>query len=351
MLKERPANILIIRTSAIGDVVMSSHLPDGLRRMYPEARIFWLAEPQVKPLLEQHPAINGVITFPKSRWKDLFRRRKYLALLGELRSFVTALRHEQFDLVLDVQGLLRTRLLAWLTGARERVGFVSREPGGFLMSRLIGKGEDNTLMGSEYYYVLQQLGMSTGQLQQVIHLAPETVAEAAAVLEASGVSGRYVVFAPFTTRPQKHWFDARWIELDRMLINLTGGAVVWLGGPADSKTSHELAAQGGGVSLAGATSLVVSAAIVSNASMLIGVDTGLTHMGSAFGIPTIALFGATCPYTKTASPNTIVLYHTYPCSPCRRSPSCDGRFDCMQAISVAEVMKVATRLLSPEDRQ
>jgi len=94
--------ILIIRTSAIGDVVMSSHLPDGLRCMYPEARIFWLAEPQVKPLLEHHPAINGVITFPKSRWKDLFRRRKYLALLGELRSFVTVLRHEQFDLVLDV---------------------------------------------------------------------------------------------------------------------------------------------------------------------------------------------------------------------------------------------------------
>ncbi len=206
-------------------------------------------------------------------------------------------------------------------------------------------------MGSEYYYILQQLGIATTQLKQTIHLAPETVAEATAVLEASGVSGRYVVFAPFTTRPQKHWFDARWIELAQMLINLMGVPVVWLGGPADSKTSHELAAQGGGVSLAGATSLAVSAAIVSNSSLLIGVDTGLTHMGSAFGIPTIALFGATCPYTKTASLKTVVLYHKYPCSPCRRSPSCDGRFDCMQAISVAEVMQVATSLLSPGDRR
>jgi heptosyltransferase-1 len=105
------------------------------------------------------------------------------------------------------------------------------------------------------------------------------------------------------------------------------------------------------VNLAGQLALMQSAAVIKHASLLIGVDTGLTHMGSAFGIPVIALFGATCPYTKTCSPQTVVLYHQYPCSPCRRSPTCDGRFDCMQAITVAEVIQTATSLLAPEERR
>ena len=309
--------ILILRTSAMGDIIMSSHLAEGLRRKYPEARICWLAEPQVAPLLEHNPALDEVIVWPKMQWKQLARTRQWMALIGEMSTFIRRLRSECFTLVIDAQGLFRTRLLAWLSGADERIGFVSREPGQCLMTRLVEKGTDSHQMGSEYYHLLQQMGIASKDLKQQIHLAPATYAEAEECLKNAGINSGYVVFAPFTTRPQKHWFDQRWIELAQQLAVQQGLAVVWLGGAADQQQAERLSAVGGGTALAGKTSLSVSAAIIAKASLLVGVDTGLTHLGSAFGVPTVALFGATSPYSSTCSNRTTVLYHALPCSPCQ----------------------------------
>jgi heptosyltransferase-1 len=135
----------------MGDIVMSSHLAEGLRSKYPDARICWLAEPQVIPLLEHNPALDAVIVWPKMRWKQLLRDRQWRQLARDVWDFVDRLRAERFSLAIDAQGLLRTRLLAWLSGAHERIGFESREPGRFFMTRLLGKGGATPLMGSEYF--------------------------------------------------------------------------------------------------------------------------------------------------------------------------------------------------------
>jgi heptosyltransferase-1 len=97
--------------------------------------------------------------------------------------------------------------------------------------------------------------------------------------------------------------------------------------------------------LAGQTSLGQSAAIIKKSSLLIGVDTGLTHMGAAFDCPTIALFGATCPYLYTAGERSSVIYNPMKCSPCRRNPACDGDFTCMKSINPGDVLKEAVKLL------
>jgi heptosyltransferase-1 len=325
----------------MGDIVMSSHLAEGLRSKFPDARICWLAEPQVVPLLEHNPALDAVIVWPKMRWKQLLRDWSWRQLAREVQAFVGRLREERFSLAIDVQGLLRTRLLAWLSGARERVGFVSREPGRFLMTRLFSKGEATHLMGSEYFYLLQQLGVLTETLRQTVYLASESYAEARSVLADSGVSGGYIVCAPFTTRPQKHWIEANWMRLAHDIAREWSMPIVWLGGPGDRNAAETLKKIGGGVNLAGTTSLATSAAIIAQAALVIGVDTGLTHLGTAFLVPTVALFGSTCPYTITCSPVSKILYHPLPCSPCRRRPSCEGRFECMQAITVSEVLDAA----------
>lgn len=339
-----PRAILILRTSAMGDIVMSSHLAEGLRSKYADARICWLVEPQVAPLLEHNPALDAIIVWPKMRWKQLLRDRHWVQLVREVQDFVVRLRTERFSLAVDAQGLLRTRLLAWLSGAQERIGFESREPGRFLMTRLLGKGGATHLMGSEYFYLLQQLGVVTDTLRQTVHLAPESYAEARKILADSGVRGGYIVCAPFTTRPQKHWFEQSWIRLAHDITLERTLPIVWLGGPGDRSAAEALAKAGGGVNLAGMTSLATSAAIIAQAALVIGVDTGLTHLGTAFSIPTVALFGSTCPYTATCSPVTKILYHPLPCSPCRRRPACEGRFECMQAITVAEVLGAAREL-------
>jgi len=324
---------------------MASHLADGVRSRYPSARIHWLVEPQIAPLVKHHPCLDGLVIWPKQRWKTLGRTGKFVSLLREVVTFVRGLRRERFDMVIDAQGLLRTRIMAWLSGAPERVGLDSREPGGGLMTRLISRGEPTHRMGSEYFHLLNQLGVVTTELRQSIHLAPSSYVEAAELLAAKGVAGPYLAFAPFTTRPQKHWFEELWAQLAQKAAAALSLPVVWLGGPADHDAALRLAAAGGGINLAGAADLGTTAAIIAKASLLVGVDTGLTHMGTAFSIPTVALFGSTCPYLTTLSPATVVIYHGLPCSPCRRSPICDGRYDCMGAITVDEVMQTIHALL------
>ena len=95
----------------------------------------------------------------------------------------------------------------------------------------------------------------------------------------------------------------------------------------------------------GSHPLGVSASLVSNATAVIGVDTGLTHMGIAAGVPTVALFGSTCPYTETGRDNVDVIYHKLDCAPCKRRPTCGGAYTCMTGILPTEALAGLERVM------
>jgi heptosyltransferase-1 len=135
-----------------------------------------------------------------------------------------------------------------------------------------------------------------------------------------------------------------------------------LGGPADGEAAGRIQAQSdacragthgyphdaGLVNLAGTTSLLQAAALIESSQLVIGVDTGLSHMGIAFGRPTLLLFGSTRPYLDTGRADARVLYHPLPCSPCKRRPTCQGSFDCMRLIREDEVLSAARDVLGAE---
>ena len=123
--------------------------------------------------------------------------------------------------------------------------------------------------------------------------------------------------------------------------------VVMLGGPGDAVAAARIAAaaEGAILNLAGKTSLREAAAILRGAGLALGVDTGLTHIAIAMRTPTLALFGSTRPYLDACSPSARILYEALPCSPCRRHPTCDGRFDCMRAHTAVSVWQTAVPLL------
>jgi heptosyltransferase-1 len=342
-----PANILIIRLSAIGDIVFASPLIEALRGRYPDARIVWLVQSGLQPLLELHPGLDEVIQWPRSRWGKLLERRKWLTWYREFRQFRRILRKHRFDLVLDTQGLLKSGLLAWLSGAPERIGLGSREGSQWLMTRVVERGGPSKRIGSEYRYLAQQLGLPVDPFEMRLVISESDEDYVAAMQRAQGLATGYLVICPFTTRPQKHWFQARWIELIPRLQAAFGIPVIMLGGPDDTEAAAQIAAgvSHGLLNQVGVTRLRQAAALIKHARLLIGVDTGLTHMGIAFNRPTIALFGSTCPYLDTTRDNAVVLYHRLECSPCKRNPTCGGRFDCMAAISVDEVLGQADRLV------
>ncbi len=331
--------ILIVRTSAIGDVVFTSPLAAALRRSWPDAYIAWVVEPGIDALVANDPAIDECIVWPKKRWRALLRAGRWVALAHEIRRFRASLRERRFDLALDLHGLFKSAFLAWLSGAPRRIGLGAREGSSRFVNEVVPRDGDPARISSEYLHLAKHLQLDVGDFLPRLEVAPAAAAFAGTLLREHGLApGGYVVFAAFTTRPQKHWFDDAWRELSKRLCAQTGLVALLLGGPADRPAADALVRGAPQiVDLVGRTDLAQAAALVRDAALVVGVDTGLTHMGIAFAVPTVALFGSTCPYTMTGRENARVVWRGLACSPCQRAPTCGGRFQCMREITAERV--------------
>ncbi len=344
--REKATRFLIIRPSAIGDVVMALPMAAVIKEALPDASVMWLAEPYVADFLRAQPHVDEVVVWPKSRWKDLGRSWRFGALVREVSAFHRMLQRCRIDVALDAQGLLRSRILAALSRARRRIGFASKEPGRFLMTEVISKGPRTRTIGTEYEHMVRFLGLLRNGFPMGLNIPEDAAQRADRLLTAALGTRPYVIFAPFTTRPQKHWIAQRWARCAEKISEERRLPVVLLGGAGDGESAAHLAGLAPSiVNLVGQTSLLESAALLQRARLVIGVDTGLTHMAVAMKRPTVAIFGATCPYLKTRSDRALVLYKPLPCSPCRRRPTCKNTFPCMAAIHDNEVMAAARRLL------
>jgi heptosyltransferase-1 len=218
------------------------------------------------------------------------------------------------------------------------------------MTETVDRRVTNALLGSEYRKLAEFLGALPAAFVPDIAVAAADRTQAAELLRAAGVEGEYAAIAPFTTRPQKHWFDERWAELARGLA-ARDWPVVMLGGPDDRERARTIGALADGriIDLTGKTHLGLCAALIERARLMVGVDTGLTHLGIALGIPTLALFGSTRPYADPGRRNARVLYEKLACSPCRRRPTCGGSYDCMRRHTPDSVLTAAAGLLSRSD--
>lgn len=337
--------ILIIRLSAIGDIIFSSPIIHALREKYPEAHISWLVEPGMQDLLSAHNELDEIIIWRKSEWKKLLKQKQYRTLLTELRTFIRQLRSDRYDMAIDMQGLLKSGIWARLSGARRRVGLGSKEGSQYLMTEVIPKPNDDNRIGSEYRELARVLGLKNKPFPMHLGISAEAEDKARHLIDNIGLKKGYIVFCPFTTRPQKHWFNDAWQTLEALITDQIKLPVVILGGPSDREAAAELCHIPRMINLAGTTTLQEAAAIIRGAAGVVGVDTGLTHLGTAFERPTVCLFGSTCPYLQTDSEKTQIIYHALDCSPCRRNPTCDGRFDCLREITAEEVLSRLQPLL------
>lgn len=331
----------------MGDIVFASPIAGALRRSYPHAHIAWLVESSMAELLASNPYIDELILWPQSEWRQLLKQRRFGQLLKRVRSFSQELKSHQFDWVIDLQGLLKGGVLGWMTRAKRRTGLGSREGSQYLVTEVIPKGGDITRISSEYLFLAEQLHLDAQVFLPELFLPDSAVQRAKGLLELHGLeAGQYAVLAPFTTRPQKHWFEDGWQKLVHLLKEQYGLRAVVLGGPANQEAAERIISQTPGtVSLAGQTSMIETAALVSLAGLLVGVDTGVTHMAVAFNMPAVMLFGSTCPYLNTGRDNTRVIWLGLPCAPCHRRPTCNGAYTCMRDITAERVMHEVERVM------
>lgn len=339
------SNILIIRTSAIGDIIMASGIIEALKNRFPNACLTWMAEPQFLPLVEHHPMLDATLVFPKTTFTNLWRDKKLWSLKKAVSELKSEIRDRQFDLVIDIQGLLKSGIWAWFSNAPERIAFSSKEGMNWLMTKTVSKVKNHPDISSEYRQMALELGCDVSHFSMSVHY-PKAIEMALLKKLSIENAQRFIVFCPFTTRPQKHWFESHWKILAELVCSLWNIPIYIIGGAGDITQARLLASLGANMtSLCGDLSLLESIALMSSATIVIGVDTGMTHAAISQQTPTIGLFGSTRPYLNTGSDNAKVLYLDKTCSPCRKKPSCDGRYDCMRDISPQAVFEQMQRLV------
>ncbi len=337
-LRGEQPRILIVRLSALGDIVFATALLETLRLRWPKAHIAWLVQQNFAGILDGDPRLDERIVVPTAVYRSLTALRDLRRTLAERR----------FDWVLDLQGLFKSRVLAALAPGAIRIGFASKEPGQFLLRHRLPKGGDVRDISSEYRYFARELtGLPSGPPR-----LPSRAGAAATVrgeMSAHGLTPGFIALCPFTTRPQKHWFETHWVALAQQLHTRGLGPCVILGGPGDREAAARLhrAMPAGTLDLTGQTRLADLPDWLAQAGLVIGVDTGLTHIGIAARRPVIALFGSTRPYTQGADSPLAVLYEDLPCAPCKRRPTCGGDWTCMRTLKPSRVAATAAHLLGP----
>jgi len=198
-----PQRILIIKPSAIGDVVHALPVLNLLRKRFPTAHISWLVTPTCSGLLEGHPQLDEVILFQRGRFGTSWWNPKVLAEMWRLNR---RLRRGQFDLVLDLQGLLRSGYLSWKTGAPVRVGFTdARELSWIFHTHRVPA--DLRTQHAVYRYLQMSRAIGCGDEPVEFHF-PTDDADRKAVAAMLPENKPYAVLLPGSNWPTKRWLTA-----------------------------------------------------------------------------------------------------------------------------------------------
>jgi heptosyltransferase I len=341
-------NILIVKTSAIGDVIHTLPSLWSLRVHFPEAHITWLVEESAADLVIGHPALNRVLVARRKTWlKDLRAGRLSRALSGWVQ-FLRELRDTRYDLVIDFQGLLKSAMWVLLTRGTRKVGFGQgmehAEYSYLALNERIPAVSMNQHAIDRSLLLLKAIGVPPVEIRYTIPVFAQHESETAALLKACGVreEDRLVAINAMARWPTKLWEPQFFASLADRLEGL-GISVVFTGGEQDGPALNEI---GRFMTrrhrcLDGRTSLNTLAALYRRAQVVVTTDSGPMHLAAAVGTPVVALFGPTAPWrTGPYGPNHVVLRADLTCSPCFKKQCLTTLYEeraCMKRLSVDQV--------------
>jgi lipopolysaccharide heptosyltransferase I len=373
MLRERNfERILLIKPSAVGDVIHTLPVLAKLRARYPKARIDWLLTPAISELIERHPALSRAIHFDRhvfARWWRNWRSAVSLA------RFLARLRWANYDLVIDLHGQFRSALVALATGAPTRIGFDrpfdgprsqsdrqlvaeayrhgwtgAREGAWLAYTHRIRIPNIDTHAVDRYLWLGPLLGLDEGPPEFQVPVPPEAQARISTLLKSHGLLEQpLAVLVPGTLWETKHWHVEGFAQVAHHLVN-TGRAVVLAGSPGERgrcKTVADLCPKV--CDLSGQTTLSELAALLQRAEICVTNDSGSMHLAVALGRPVVSVFGPTDPVWigPYRRPGAVVRAEV-PCAPCylRKVRRCPNGHACMQQVTANMVIECAERMLS-----
>ena len=343
--------ILLIKPSALGDVVHTLPVAATLHRRYPNIPLDWLVEEESADIVRGHPAVAEIVVSARKRWLRQLRRPALIPMtLGEMRRLATELRQRRYDAVLDLQGLFKSALYVMATGAPVRVGFAEGREGApwVLTHRVVTPAQP--VHAVERYLALALAVDATEPVHEFcISLSPEDTAAARAHLATCRLplGCPRVVVHPTARWRTKLWEVGRWRELVAALLAERVGVV--LTGSREDGAIAEAICTGMDpqpVSLVGRLPLKQFVAVLQHADLMITLDSGPMHMAAAVGTPVVALFGPTDPLRTGPWGPGRILRRELPCSPClQRRCRIEDTYRCMRDLSVSEVLDAVRSLL------
>ena len=367
------SRILLIKPSALGDVVHTIPVLVKLRARYPRARIDWLITPENAEVVCHHPALSNVVLFARRDFSKRGRRwRALVAFVGLLKQ----IRRAKYDLIIDMHGQVRSALFALVSGARVRIGFDRPIKRGLTVSaehdlrNVPSHGWRGAREGSwmaythripvptldvhaidRYLWLAPLLGLDDDPPDLTIHLSSETTFKVHRLLEEHGVpaSRQLVVLVPGTIWETKHWTIEGFAGVARAFLQ-DGFAVVLAGTKRDQHRCGQIAAAAPGVcDFSGKTTPAELAALIQRAVVAVTNDSGSMHVAASLGKPMVSVFGPTNPVHigPYQRPEAVVRVDL-PCSPCnyRRLSQCPFDHACMKQVTSAMVVERIRNILS-----
>jgi heptosyltransferase-1 len=321
--------LLIVLPGAIGDVVRALPLLGRIRRAWPDAHLGWAVEPPSAPLLEGHPWLDEVL---------VFRRRDGVRAFGP---FLARVRAGRWDVALDLGRGIKSAVVAWASGARDRLAFAredGRELGWLFATRRLPPQGVGVPKLEQFLAFADLLGCPSAPVDFGLAPSPDEAREAEALL--ASLPRPVVAACVGSSCPSRAWFPDRTAEVLGALARRHGGSAVLLGTPADAEFASAVgrAATSPVRDLVGRTSLRQLLALLPHTALAFGPDSGALHLAAAVGVPVVSLWGATSAWRSAPHGSEgRVVEGASPCRPCFLKTCPIGRV-CMQAIAPEAVL-------------
>ncbi|MEY3182646.1 MAG: hypothetical protein RLZ35_631 [Pseudomonadota bacterium] len=348
--------VLVVKTSSLGDVIHTLPALSDASKHNPNIQFDWVVEEAFQEIPRWHAHVRRVIPMALRRW----RKKPYQSLFQdrEWQPFLKALRAEKYDLIIDAQGLLKSATIARMAhgplagldhhSARESLASFFYHRTYRVHKSLHAIDRVRTLFAEAlgYHDILRDFPLSFGLDTRLFEVTADH----------KPLDEPYILFLHGTTWETKLWPLSHWVALGRWMNHRGYKVYIPWGNQEEEQRAHLIAEKLTKVQILPRLSLSVAAEYLRQATLVVALDSGLTHLAAALNVPTIALFGATdTQKTGPKGKTTVLIKSGLSCSPCLKKQC---RFIqpqevdalCMQSLSPTQVWQHALPYLPPLHR-
>jgi heptosyltransferase-1 len=327
--------VLIVRLGALGDLIHALPAAAALRRAFPGARIDWLVDERHRELLDLVPIIDRRLAI---------RRGSAASLVETIREF----RRTRYDVALDFQGLLKSAVLARLSGAARVIGF----PAPLLRERTASifyteiAGVDAAHVITKNMSLLKAVGIQLSAIEFPMEIRKPEIAEAARNRLGIGDREPFAIINPAAAWPNKRWAPVYFAEVAVLLKKRHGLGSIVLWGPGEERLAQDVVdASQGAAAVAPPTTLAELVSLAKAAVVMVSGDTGPLHVAGAVGTPVIGIYGPTNPERNGPWASRDLTVSRFDQCQCHYQRQCHAESWCLLEISPREVMDLVDERL------